>query len=207
MVLQVHDPLYGILVSPEGRFLVTMGDGWDGGTATEHCLVVHDLVRGESSSFAARDFLSDEILASLLTDKLYPGPQWMSGWGAFIPSEQVFLPNLPEECRDEGLPFVVLDLRNRTVTSLPIPDKDLPADALTWRTAIQYCRVEWKCGFHPHASEPDWSLSAQLPDMVTASVPSGVTEEKKDYLPFDHQGVYVREAKTGDFVIREQDSD
>ena len=56
VVLQVHDPLYGILVA-EGRFLVTMGDGWGGGRSRSNVWSCMTSFVG-NQSYAARKFFS-----------------------------------------------------------------------------------------------------------------------------------------------------
>lgn len=149
-----------------GRFLVTLGE-IPGGGLTESCLVIYDFVRKVSVAWRQEDFLPADIREKWkhdLTAMVIRGMGWQGGTDWFDTERLLYYPNSPDDCREYGYPFLVVDLRSLSVKLATAPDhfsdEVVPArrSEATWR---------WSMG---NAGEPEWSLPSLLPTYVLAVV-------------------------------------
>src|SRR5690606_24050416 len=108
----------------DGRFLVTKNDRFPmpGSGLTENALVIYDFVRGTSVARRIEDFLPADVREKLRPSGLMEGPGWSSGPGWFDAERLLYYINDPENCRDLGYPFLIVDLRSHSVQTAPVPD-------------------------------------------------------------------------------------
>lgn len=149
-----------IVLSSDGRFLVSLDDVWYAGRGP-HALVIYDLVRHETISYSCEDFLPKEIQKTLKPHFL-PGFHWRTHEGAFNSISTKYFATTPENCIHDGVPFVVIDLLAKKATIQKTPE------ALPEGTAIAK-RVEFK-GVNYKASNT-WTPSRATVEYKSSALP------------------------------------
>lgn len=146
-----------------GRFLVTLGELPDGGL-TENCLVIYDFVRNASVAWRLEDFLAEDI-RNKLRHLVMEGMGWFGGREGFDTERLCYYPNSPDDCRECGYPFLVVDLRSLSVQVAPIPDQLGPGAETDF-----FGQTGWRWSMGDAGGEPGWSVPSLLPTYLLAVV-------------------------------------
>ena len=163
----IHRPHQQIYM-PGGRFLVTCGDIDDAST-NDNCLVVYDLILKQRTKFRLEEFLSVAAKEKLRPLGYTRGKEWNGRTtGAFDRENQLYYPTLPEECRNLGLPFLVVDLCSRLVRETDVP-KQLPLTSS--QIEIQGTFLSWEWAMK-EKNEPQWTEKFKYPDLIKCTVES-----------------------------------
>ena len=148
-------------ISSDGRYFVTLDEPTGSGTGPAS-LVIYDLARREHSAYSGSDFLSEEIRRNLRSRKVWGGFKWYGNDFRFDDKSTEFYPTLPENCREEEVPFVVVDLRMR------LPRVTSP-DEFDSRSIVKEVRRQFW-----------WSLSRETVTDHGTMLPARITREMKD---------------------------
>lgn len=179
-----------------GRFYVTTDD-WRGVGNTDSCLVIYDLHRGKSAAFRLEDFLSADTRSALGRFPFLPGVTWRGAGFVVDDANLTYYPTKLKDCREEKLPFVVVDLRSMTVEHRPAPEK-LPETVIENGDYQHGMKWHWSSGNQP---EPDWNTKSLLPLLLRAEIlPDKVKPGVSSYLDFEKSATFQLDAASGDYV-------
>lgn len=173
----------GTLISPDGRFLITRHEFEPNQPRPKNDFVIYDLARGERSMWSLDEVFPKEIFSKLKPHESFPFPYWTLGRENFDVANSAYYPNSPNTCRTHDLPFLKVDLRERTIQSGEAPNT-LPSGVLT---CPKFADVRWELG---GAAEPNWGTQKPLPQLLTLELLENASDAIRSYFPFEKLGHY-----------------
>lgn len=178
------------------RFLLALDDR-EGFGRTDHCVSIYDLQRGTRATHALADFLSEETIGTLEGVDFVEGLAWRAGGAAFAPEHQLFYPSRPAACREYGMPFVVMDLRDGTCAEQPdvplaLPERCVPLPPVRG--------IEWQCELE-EGEEPDWNEPFAYPPRLLARVSDTASPGLREYLGGKTKLEYRLDPASGDYAL------
>ena len=149
----------GTTLSRDGRFYLTF-DKFVVSETSPGAVVIYDLARNEHTAYGGKDFLSEEVINTLIPHGFIPGPKWRGKDNVFNQDSTKYYPTLPENCKEERVPFLVIDLPSRTISIQPhsaFNPKDIvvmeaqqwgwieSAEIVPTNTTMLPARMTWSC--------------------------------------------------------------
>ena len=183
------------MVLGRGRFLVTF-DELEGFGITDNCLVMYDFVRKSTVALKLEDFVPADVRAKLRKQVEFFGVEWWRNPVIDYQNLTIYTAS-PAQCKEFGLPFIVIDVRSQTAGVRPVP----AALPLTTDDSIQHLIGpiwDWSMG---GKADPDIQTKFAYPTYLKIWFrPQDVTREFKESLEFDESACYELDSASGDYL-------
>jgi hypothetical protein len=178
-----------------GRFLVTL-DECEGFGITDNCLVMYDFSRKSTVAMKLEDFVPAEVRAKLRKQVEFFGVEWWRNPVIDYQNLTIYTAS-PAQCKEFGLPFIVIDVRSQTAEVRPVPAALPP----TTDDSIQHLIGpiwDWSMG---GKADPDIHTKFAYPTYLKIMFrPQDVTTEFRDGLEFAESACYELDPASGDYA-------
>jgi hypothetical protein len=178
-----------------GRFLVTF-DELEGFGITDNCLVIYDFVRKSTVAMKLEDFVPADVRAKLRKQVEFFGVEWWRNPVIDYQNLTIYTAS-PAQCKEFGLPFIVIDVRSQTAEVRPVPAALPP----TTDDSIQHLIGpiwDWSMG---GKADPDILAKFAYPAYLRVTFrPQDVSKEFQEGLEFEGAACYELDTGSGDYV-------
>lgn len=185
----------GVNSMGRGRFLVTF-DEWEGKGITDNCLVIYDFARKTTVAMRLEDFVPADVRAKLMGAVYMSGFTWQ-GNPVVDYQNLIIYASSPADCKDLGVPFVVIDVRSQTAEVRPAPAA-LPPTAGKLEERLQPPFWDWSMGGQP---EPGILTKFAYPTYLKMSFrKEAMSKEFRDSIEFEESACYELDPASGDYI-------
>ena len=178
-----------------GRFLVTF-DELEGFGITDNCLVMYDFVRKSAVALRLEDFVPADVRAKLRKQVVFFGVEWWRNPVIDYQNLTIYTAS-PTQCKEFGLPFIVIDVRSQKAEVRPVPAALPP----TTDDSIQHLIGpiwDWSMG---GKADPDILAKFAYPAYLRVTFrPQDVSKEFQEGLEFEGAACYELDTGSGDYV-------
>ena len=178
-----------------GRFLVTFDD-LEGFGITDNCLVMYDFVRKSTVAMRLEDIVPADVRARLRKQVVFYGVEWWRNPVIDYQNLTIYTAS-PAQCKEFGLPFIVIDVRSQKAEVRPVPAALPP----TTDDSIQHLIGpiwDWSMG---GKADPDIQTKFAYPAYLKIMFrPQDVTKEFRDGLEFAEAACYEFDSGSGDYI-------
>ena len=178
-----------------GRFLVTLDEA-EGFGITNNCLVMYDFVRKSTVAMKLEDFVPAEERAKLRKQVEFHGFEWWRNPVIDYQNLTIYTAS-PAQCKEFGLPFVMIDVRSQKAEVRPVPAALPPTtdDSINHLIGPIW---DWSMG---GKADPDILAKFAYPVYLRVTFrPQDVSKEFREGLEFDGAACYERDEGSGDYV-------
>jgi hypothetical protein len=178
-----------------GRFLVTF-DELEGFGITDNCLVIYDFVRKSTVAMKLEDFVPADVRAKLRKQVEFFGVEWWRNPVIDYQNLTIYTAS-PAQCKEFGLPFIVIDVRSQKAEVRPVPAALPPTTDDSMQHLIGPI-WDWSMG---GKADPDIHTKFAYPTYLKIMFrPQDVTTEFRDGLEFAESACYELDPASGDYA-------